>query len=47
MYKVRFYLNNTNTVGVKMFKTMQEAVAFSLKVGAENVIGTVLMKEDE
>jgi hypothetical protein len=47
MYKVRFYLNNTNTIGIKIFKTMQEAVEFSRKVDTANIIDTVLMKEDE
>jgi hypothetical protein len=46
MYKVRFYLNNTNTVGVKVFKTLEEATSFGRKVGTGNVIETVLMPND-
>jgi hypothetical protein len=47
MYKVKFYFNHSSNVGVKIFKTLEEATAFGRKIGVGNVIDTVLMKENE
>ena len=38
MYKVSFYIGNSQTVGFKWFKTFEEATDFSIKQPMESVI---------
>jgi len=45
MYKVKYYMNGSNNRISKVFKTLSEAIAFSNKLGVEQLFEIVKVDE--